>query len=72
MSERYTLGQLAGKIEWEGGVFEALEYGIKANDVPVELEKLWAEAVSIHRDLADVIDEIAEHLNDVEPEDLDE
>lgn len=35
---------VAGKIDWEGGIFEALEYGIKASDMPEsdqELTDAW-------------------------------
>lgn len=34
-TERFTSVQaLAAKIDWEGGVFEAAEYGIKADELP--------------------------------------
>ena len=36
--------ELAGKIMWEGGIAQSLEYGIKASDMPEgdsELEQAW-------------------------------
>jgi len=35
---------LAAKVEWEGGIFEALSYGIRSTDIEdEELADLWAE-----------------------------
>ena len=40
-----TKERLADKIEWEGGVLEAVEYGIKVSDlpdgVPEEIADAW-------------------------------
>jgi hypothetical protein len=33
--ERMTKAELAARIDWEGGVMEAVEYGVKVGDLPV-------------------------------------
>lgn len=46
-----TAKQLAQKVRWEGGLIEALEYGIGAEDIEdpalavewLELDRLWSE-----------------------------
>jgi len=43
MTDRYeSRSALAGKIEWEGGLMEALDYGIKAEQMPEGDEALTA------------------------------
>ena len=46
MSDRFeSRDDLAGKIEWEGGLFGALDYGIKTEHMPEgdeELAEAWA------------------------------
>ena len=43
MPDRYeSRSALAGKIEWEGGLMEALDYGIKASDMPEGDEEMTA------------------------------
>lgn len=44
MSNRYTAEDLLSKIEWEGGVAEAMDYGITWHDVPLEISGRWYEA----------------------------
>ena len=46
MSDFATLADFAGKVEWEGGVLEAIDYGLHAADVPDgndQLKQLWAQ-----------------------------
>lgn len=46
MARFSSLEDLAGKIEWEGGIAETVSYGIKASDMPagyLELEELWSK-----------------------------
>jgi uncharacterized protein (DUF1800 family) len=45
MSDRFESREaLAAKVEWEGGVMEAVDYGIKAEEMPdEELRALWAD-----------------------------
>ena len=43
MPDRYeSRSALAGKIEWEGGLMEELDYGIKADQMPEGDEALTA------------------------------
>jgi len=44
--------EFAGKVEWEGGIEEALQYGLRSTDIDdnpeleaawAEMEKVWAE-----------------------------
>ena len=43
MSDRYeSRAALAGKIEWEGGLMEALDYGITTGHMPEGDEELTA------------------------------
>lgn len=45
MADRFESREaVAGKIEWEGGLTESLDYGIKAADMPegdAELAQAW-------------------------------
>lgn len=47
MSERFeSRADLASKIEWEGGILDAVDYGIRAEDMPegdVEMAEAWHE-----------------------------
>lgn len=50
-----TIEELASKIEWEGGIMEAVDYGIKVadlpEDIPVEIRDAWQRMRNV---LADV------------------
>ncbi len=65
MSERYeSRSELAGKIEWEGGILEALDYGIKTADMPegdTELTEAWAKLEASFRQTA-ALAEVVEGL----------
>ena len=58
MSDEMTLEELASKVSWEGGLYLALDYGIKVEDVPEEVKELWKEAVRLHNELDSVFGEI--------------
>lgn len=49
-----TKQELADKIDWEGGVFESVEYGLKVSDlpegVPPEVAEAWANLEKAVRD----------------------
>jgi hypothetical protein len=49
MAKRFESREaLASKIEWEGGVLESVDYGIRVEDMPegdTELAELWADLV---------------------------
>ncbi len=55
MSGRFpSRAALAAKIEWEGGLMEALDYGVKTADMPEGDEALaeaWAALEAAHKAL---------------------
>ncbi len=65
MSDRFICRwDVASKIEWEGGIFEALDYGIKARDMPEgdqELIDAWT-ALETAYDAAAACAEKVHHL----------
>lgn len=50
----YTIEGLAEKVDYEGGLASALEYGIKVDEVPEEIRPLWREAKAAYEAFADV------------------
>ena len=67
MSDRFkSRAALAGKIEWEGGVMEAVDYGIKTEYMPegdAELAEAWAKleaSFKVTSRLADAVTELLE------------
>jgi hypothetical protein len=52
MSGRFeSRAALAGKIDWEGGIIEALDYGIKTADMPegdTVLAAAWERLAAAH------------------------
>lgn len=64
MSEPYSLEDLRGKVDWEGGVLDAIEYGIKPAEVPEgELRDLWTQACALHEQLDPVLERIGKLLD---------
>jgi hypothetical protein len=50
----------ASKVDWEGGVYAALEYGLSADELPEghpELEAIWREMERKYADLEQLIAE---------------
>lgn len=46
MSGQMTPAEFAGKVEWEGGVLDALDYGLRADDLDdsnPELKAAWRD-----------------------------
>jgi hypothetical protein len=66
MSDRFEDREaLAAKIEWEGGLMEALDYGIKTEMMPegdTELEQAWAKLEASFRETSRLADAVAEML----------
>ena len=47
-----TAEQLADKVHWEGGVYAALEYGLRSEDIEdPELASLWRRMEELHDEL---------------------
>lgn len=56
---------LRAKIEWEGGVLDAMDYGIRDDDIEdEELATAWADMSLAYADLSDDIFEFEETLNE--------
>jgi len=68
MSDRFeNRAALAGKIEWEGGLMEALDYGIKTEDMPegdTELIEAWSKLEAAYR----AVEPLAEAVDKLLPE----
>lgn len=62
--EKYTLLGLANKVEWEGGIEEAISYGIRAAEVPSSLYNDWREAEALLRKFQKVADRISVALDE--------
>jgi hypothetical protein len=55
---------LADKVEWEGGVFAALRYGIRSEDIADdEVAALWAEMEDLYLAITPISNRIAVLLN---------
>lgn len=48
------------KIEWEGGPYEAAQYGLTSDDAPAELRKAWYNWLQA----VDMIDAVLGQLED--------
>ncbi len=68
MSDRFgSREDLAAKIEWEGGLMEALDYGIKTEMMPegdAELAEAWAKLEASFRETSKLADAVTELLED--------
>lgn len=75
MSTRFESRRaLANKINWEGGLMEALDYGIKTADMPegdTELTEAWAALESSFRETAKLAGKVSAMLPEPGTEDED-
>lgn len=59
----YTRETLIAKVNWEGGIIDALDYGIKAEDIEdPTLAALWRAAETQYRALEPLVERIAQAL----------
>ena len=67
MSEKqYDRELLASKIQWEGGVIGALEYGLKPDDIgDPELRAAWQQLQQAHAELRPLIQDFERRLRAV-------
>ena len=66
---------LAGKIEWEGGLMEALDYGITTEMMPegdAELTEAWAKLEAAFKETSKLADAVEKLLPDPDSSDWDE
>lgn len=54
------------KVEWEGGVLDALDYGLMTYDydLPVGVHELWSDLRSIYDEMRPVISELDSYQDD--------
>ena len=69
-SNELTLVEFASKVEWEGGVFDALQYGLKSTDIDIDsdpnarrLADIWEALEHQHQAMAQLIDEACEIMD---------
>lgn len=61
--------EVAGKIAWEGGLYEALDYGLDVDDMPEgdeELRAAWSEMEKAHNIFEEAADRVYALLPDAE------
>jgi hypothetical protein len=67
MSDRFAdRAAVADKIEWEGGIMEALDYGLRTTDMPEgddELTEAWGKLAAAYRELTPLVDAVGKLLN---------
>jgi hypothetical protein len=69
MSKFETRAAVAGKIEWEGGIMEALDYGIRSGDMPDdELRDAWDKLEKAHAAMAPLVAFVEDLLDGTEGE----
>lgn len=67
--EPMTAANFNGKIEWEGGIIEALDYGLKPTDAPEgPLRDAWTRAYELWQQMEPVISEINALLEAIDEE----
>lgn len=68
MSKRFASRiDAANKVEWEGGLAEALEYGITAADMPdAELKTAWRAMENAYKKFTKAADAVQDLLPDPE------
>lgn len=71
--KRMTESDFAAKIEWEGGIVDALEYGLKYSDCePGELRNAWEKLEVKWATIQDEINAVEDILNQIEEEEDEE
>ena len=72
MIDYMSTADFAAKVEWEGGVEGALEYGLKHTDLDpgdesvAELRAKWRELEEIYGELEALSDEAARILDEIQ------
>ena len=64
MSDFESVADFASKVEWEGGIVEALDYGIKPKDVPEEIRPQWQELSDMWKKMEPLLEEVSTMLED--------
>lgn len=62
-SGRYDRRLLAHKVNWEGGVMGALQYGVTSADIgDAALARRWARIERLHRQLMPLVSDLERDL----------
>lgn len=73
MTEPMTAADFASKVAWEGGVMEALDYGLKPSDAPEgPIRDAWTRLYQLWQQLDPIADEVSRLLDGVERTDENE
>lgn len=66
MAEQTTEFEFAAKVDWEGGVEAAMEYGLQSSELPDgELKDAWVEVEKYWSDYADAADRAWNVVQDI-------
>lgn len=58
-----AMRRFARKVRWEGGVLNAIDYGMHSNDVPdAQIALTWAEAEDLYGRLRPILSRLDEFL----------
>jgi hypothetical protein len=69
MDESRNIYDLLGKIEWEGGIYEVLDYGLHViddYDVPDSLKEKWEEMDDAFCEFMGLMNDVQAELSDAE------
>lgn len=69
MQESRNIYDLLSKIDWEGGVPEVLDYGVRSideYDVPDELKDAWDEMADFYADFESCLENVWNLINQAE------
>lgn len=65
MTEPMTAAYFAKKVDWEGGILEAVDYGLKPEDAPEgPLRDAWAELVAQYALIEPIMRKVQRALDD--------
>lgn len=68
MTKFDTFRDFADKVDWEGGVLESINYGLRAEDIPSDAPEgfadVWLEAQAIYYLLDPKIDQLEATIED--------
>lgn len=66
MEDLMTEEEFAGKIEWEGGVLEALSYGLKWESCePGELRTMWKSLQAAYDGIHPLLQNVYEYFDGI-------
>jgi hypothetical protein len=61
--KRYDRDLLASKIQWEGGVLAALDYGLRSDDIrDPDLRAAWQRLQNLHAELRPLVRDFERRL----------